>query len=85
MFEWFTAGRPATRRHRRPLGGRARQVMVLAQEQAGMLRHDYVAAERGLIQDGAGLAAPGAGVAEQPGGARFCPAEPARGSDVSGR
>jgi len=88
MFERFTAGRPAARRRRRPPGGRARRVMVLAQEEAGMVRHDYVAAERilpWLIREGAGLAGPGAGVYEQPGGAGFCPAGPASGSDVSRR
>lgn len=74
MFERFT--------------GRARRVVVLAQEKAGMLRYDCTAAGRilpGPIRAGGGLAAPGAGVAEEPGGARFCPAGPVRGSHVFGR
>lgn len=74
MFERFT--------------GWARRVMVLAQEKARMLRHDYTAAGRilpGPIRAGIGLAAPGAGVAEDPGGARFCPVGPARCSHVFGR
>jgi len=68
MFERFT--------------DRARRVMVLAQEEARMLRDDYIAAERivaGLIHEGAGLAA------AEPGGARFCPAGPARSGHVFGR
>ena len=74
MFEWFT--------------GPARRFMVLAQEEAEMLRHDCTAAGRilpGPIRAGTGLAAPGAGVAAAPGGARFCPAGPAKGSHVFGR
>ncbi len=73
MFERFT--------------GRPRRVMVLDQEEARMLRHDCTAAGRilpGPIRAGAGLA-PGAGVAVEPGGARFCLAGPARGSHVFGR
>ena len=53
-----------------------------------MLRHDCTAARRilpGPIRAGAGLAAPGAGVAAEPAGARFCPDRPARGSHVFGR
>ena len=68
--------------------GRARRVMVLAQEEARMLRHDCTSAGRilpGQIRAGAGLTPPGAGVAAEPGGARFCPAGPARGSHVLGR
>ena len=69
--------------------GRVRRVMVPAQqEDARMLRHDCTAARRilpGPIRAGAGLAAPGAGVAMEPGGARFCPDRPARGSHDFGR
>ncbi len=74
MFERFT--------------GPARPVMVLAQEEARMPRHDCTAAGRilaGPIRAGTGLAEPGGGVATEPGGARFCPAGPARGSHVFGR
>ena len=74
MFERFT--------------GRARPVMAPAREEARVLWHDRPAAGRilpGLIRAGAGLAAPGNGVAVEPGGARFCPAGPARGSRVFGR
>jgi hypothetical protein len=74
MFERFT--------------GPARRVIVLAHEGARMLRHDCAAAGRilpGPIRAGTGLAAPGAGVAAEPDGARFCLAGPARGSHVFGR
>ncbi len=82
MFERFT--------------GPARPVMVLAQEEARMPRHDCTAAGRILarpIRAGTGLAEPGGGVATEPGGgvateprgARFCPAGSARGSHVFGR
>ncbi len=78
MFERFT--------------GRARRVLVPAhvpaQEEARMLRPDCTGDGRilpGPIRAGAGPAAPGAGVAEEPGGARFCPAGPVRGSHVFGR
>ena len=67
MFEHFT--------------GRARRVMVLAQEEARMLRRGSIAAGcilPGLIHEVAGLAAPGARVAVEPGGASFGPAEPTR-------
>ena len=53
-----------------------------------MLGHDCTSAGRilpGQIRAGAGLAAPGAGVAAEPDGARFCPAGPARGSHDFGR
>ena len=46
MFERFT--------------DRARRVVVLAQEEAGMLRHDYIGTEHillGLIREGDGVAA----------------------------
>ena len=68
--------------------GPARRVMVLAQEEARRLWHDRTAAGRilrGAVRAGAGLPAPGAGVAVEPGGARFCPAGPVRGSHVFGR
>ena len=75
MFERFT--------------GSARRVMVLAKEdEARMLRHNSTAAGRilaGPIHAGTGLAVPGAGAAAEPGGARFCPAGPVRGSHVCGR
>ena len=75
MFEWFTDP--------------ARRVMVLTrEEEARMLRHNSTSAGRilaGPIRAGTGLAMPGAGAAAEPGGARFCPAGPARGSHVFGR
>ena len=73
MFERFT--------------DRAWRVMVLAQEEARMLRDDYIAAERiivGLTHEGAGLAAP----ALQSLGSRVEPgpaAGPARSGHVFGR